>query len=80
MIQFTVIAEEELLTFTDVFGQEIEARIVKVESGQVYLEERDGGKLNLSPRSLPEEEQEWVRNWIANALGRRLPDGCLLHD
>ena len=61
---WTASAEEEFHTFTDIFGQKTEARILKVEGRQVFLEERDGGKLNLSLKSLPEEEQKLVRAWL----------------
>ena len=68
-------AQEKYRSFTDVFGQKTEARIVKVERGHVYLEDRKGTKSSMSLKALPDAEQKVVRDWMKSGGQRRMPAG-----
>ncbi|WP_193211069.1 hypothetical protein [Luteolibacter marinus] len=59
-----VIAEGEWRVFTSELGQQLEAKVVKVDGDLVTLQRRsDGRKFVLEVDELSDEDQEWLDAW-----------------
>lgn len=68
---------DEFRIFTDTQGRAIEAKVLSYDpvQGQVEIERKDGKRVWVSPRLFSEDDQRYVKDWVA--AYRVLSEECL---
>ncbi|MCB1089133.1 MAG: C39 family peptidase, partial [Verrucomicrobiae bacterium] len=58
---------DEMRTFTNSAGKTVQAKVVKLESGQVTIALANGSEFTLPTTSLSASDQEYLKNWKPSA-------------
>lgn len=64
----------EVRTWTSVSGATIEARFVKVEQGEIVLENAEGARFSIRPNLLSEADQAYAREAAGDQLATPAPE------